>query len=99
MLAPSAGTLRCIECGESRPRAGEDSVFTMGSGVFPRGGRPLRRLCPSLPNRITAPGAARGMLCPGASPPSCRSYVVDGDALGESPIDPGDGQDARYVPA
>src|SRR6266508_3030684 len=36
MLGPSAGTLRCIECGQSGPvgGAGADSVFTMGSGVF-----------------------------------------------------------------
>jgi len=36
-----------IECGESQPRAGADSVFTMGSGVFLRRGRLLSRLCPS----------------------------------------------------
>jgi hypothetical protein len=33
MLGPSAGTPRCIENGEGRPREGADPVWIMGSGV------------------------------------------------------------------
>jgi hypothetical protein len=58
MLGPSAGTLRCIECGESQPRAGADSVFAMGS----RGFSPTRKTAESAVSVVAGPNHGSGLV-------------------------------------
>jgi hypothetical protein len=77
MLGPSAGTLRCIEHGEGRPRGGTDPVWTMDSGVSLQRGRPLGRPRPSPRPRNTAPGAVRGCCAPPPHQPLADSPLSE----------------------